>query len=51
MIYLLRHGEIELSGKKRYVGQVDLPLTQKGEFQAHWWQQALADSPLSQIFH
>jgi alpha-ribazole phosphatase len=50
MIYLLRHGEIDLSGKKRYVGQVDLPLTQKGESQAQWWQQALADSPLSRIY-
>jgi alpha-ribazole phosphatase len=50
MIYLLRHGEIDLSGKKHYVGQVDSPLTQKGEFQAQWWQQALADSPLSRIY-
>ena len=50
MICLLRHGEIDLNGKKRYVGQVDLPLTQKGESQARWWQQALADSPLSRIY-
>jgi alpha-ribazole phosphatase len=50
MIYLLRHGEIDPSGTKRYVGQVDLPLTQKGEFQAQWWRKTLTNFPLDLIY-
>ena len=37
MIYLLRHGEIEQSEEKRFVGQADLPLNNNGLRQARWW--------------
>ena len=41
MIYLLRHGEIEQSEEKRFVGQADLPLNENGLHQARLWQQKL----------
>jgi probable phosphoglycerate mutase len=41
MIYLLRHGEIELGEKKRFIGQADLPLNEKGLHQACFWQKKL----------
>jgi len=37
MIYLLRHGEIEGAGTRRFVGQVDVKLSQTGMEQAHCW--------------
>jgi len=37
MIYLLRHGEIEQSEEKRFVGQADLPLNHNGLRQAQEW--------------
>jgi probable phosphoglycerate mutase len=40
-IYLLRHGEIDLGGQKRYVGQVDLPLSERGLSQVRQWKEKL----------
>ncbi len=34
-IYLLRHGEIDCSKEKRYIGITDLPLNNKGRTQAY----------------
>jgi alpha-ribazole phosphatase len=42
MLYLLRHGEITGSSKKRYIGQLDIPLSDKGRQQAAWWQEKLS---------
>ena len=42
MIYLLRHGETVGGEKKRYIGQTDLPLSEKGRNQAAWWKKELA---------
>ena len=42
MLYLLRHGEITGSDQKRYIGQRDIPLNDKGRDQAAWWQRELA---------
>lgn len=50
MIYLLRHGEVDLGGKRRYVGQVDLPLSKRGTYQAQYWQQSLAASLPCEIY-
>ncbi len=55
MIYLLRHGEIEQSSPRRFVGRRELPLTEQGRSQAaQWgrrWQgmafQAVYSSPLA----
>ena len=32
-IYLIRHGEIDCSSPRRFIGQLDLPLTQSGQKQ------------------
>ncbi|NPV92493.1 MAG: alpha-ribazole phosphatase [Firmicutes bacterium] len=34
LLYLLRHGEIDTGGKKRFIGQIDLPLNETGKLQA-----------------
>ena len=45
-ILLLRHGQIEAAtNKKRFIGQIDLPLSVTGKAQAAYWQSWLA--PLS----
>ena len=41
-IYLLRHGEIESQGEKCFVGQKNIPLSEKGMRQARWWEKKLA---------
>ena len=50
IIYLLRHGEIELGGELRFVGQVDLPLTGLGIRQAEWWREKLASKDFGQVY-
>jgi probable phosphoglycerate mutase len=50
IIYLVRHGEIELGGKRRMVGQVDLPLSEEGRQQAHLLNEALASSSFDRIY-
>ena len=37
-IYLLRHGDCATDGIKRYVGQIDYPLSDRGTQQARAWQ-------------
>lgn len=49
-VYLLRHGEIELPGQKRFVGQRDLPLSAKGKAQALWWQKQWASTPFARVY-
>lgn len=41
MIYLLRHGEIPQSAPRRFVGQRDLPLSERGRTQAAQWGERL----------
>lgn len=50
MIYLLRHGEIETGGEKRYIGWSDPGLSDKGKRQAKHWQQKLSGIPFGNIF-
>lgn len=45
-LLLLRHGEIAQTMPKRFVGQLDLPLTDTGRGQAEFWGEALAGVPL-----
>jgi alpha-ribazole phosphatase len=49
-IYLLRHGQIEQSEPRRFIGQRDLPLTSVGESQARDMAQTLANIRFSRIF-
>lgn len=50
LIYLVRHGEIEATPGKRFVGQIDLPLNEKGVKQAELLQQQLSCASLKGIF-
>ena len=49
-IYLLRHGEIVGSEKKRYIGQTDVLLSPKGRRQAAWWQEALRPVEFEKVY-
>lgn len=49
-IYLLRHGDIESGGRKRFIGQTDVPLTQKGRAQAAMWQEMFETKRLDMIY-
>jgi len=46
-LLLLRHGEIPQASPTRFVGQRDLPLTERGQAQAQAWSQHLAALPLA----
>lgn len=50
MIYLLRHGEIEHSRERRFIGQVDVPLNETGFHQACVWRQKLKDNDFETIY-
>jgi len=50
MIYLLRHGEIVHSDEKRYIGQTDVPLSEKGRDQATWWKKELSQIPFESVY-
>lgn len=45
----MRHGEIEGSDKKRFVGQIDLPLNSTGMKQAQRWRERLSSVAFAQI--
>lgn len=46
-LLLLRHGEIPQASPTRFVGQRDLPLTERGRAQAKAWNKHLAALPLT----
>ncbi len=50
MIYLLRHGEIEGSGEKRFIGHSDIPLNAKGKEQAVLWKSKLCEIKFDEIY-
>ena len=50
MLYLLRHGEIEGSEKKRYIGQTDLALSPRGLRQAAWWKKELSHVKFEKVY-
>jgi len=49
-IYLLRHGATVPSSDKRYIGQIDIPLSDIGRKQAQWWQEELAQIKFDAIY-
>ena len=49
-IYLLRHGEIDTTYRGRFVGQVDLSLSESGKLQARLWERELSEIELNIIY-
>lgn len=50
-VYLLRHGKIEHDeGRRMYIGQLDLPLSEEGEKQAQLLQKVFAKTALSAVY-
>ena len=49
-IYLLRHGEIVGSNKKRFIGQSDVPLSSKGMRQEAWWKKELSHVDFERVY-
>lgn len=49
IIYLLRHGALETNGK-RFIGQIDLPLSEEGVWQAKGLAEELSHLPLTRIY-
>jgi len=50
MIYLLRHGEIEEQANRRYIGQTDCDLSERGRAQAEFWKKRLKGEGIASIF-
>ena len=52
-IYLVRHGQVHLPDLQQnyYLGQTDVPLTERGIRQAVWLQQFFADKKIAAIYH
>ena len=49
-LYLLRHGATEGNDEKRFVGQIDPLLSEKGRQQAKLWHQRLKDDEFSMVW-
>lgn len=49
-IYLVRHGEITTGGRRRFIGQIDLPLSDTGKKQASRLGDGLAGMELGAVF-
>lgn len=49
-IYLVRHGEIAADGRRRFIGQIDLPLSDAGRKQAARLREELSGLKISGIF-
>ena len=50
MLYLMRHGAIEATEEKRFIGQIDLPLSSDGRKQAERQARQLTDIPFSGVW-
>ncbi len=50
LLYLMRHGAIDAAKEKRFIGQIDLPLSSDGRKQAEWQARQLMDIPFSGIW-
>lgn len=50
-IFLVRHGEIQIEGNgKRYIGQMDLPLSERGIVQAQNLREKLGQADITAVF-
>ncbi len=50
LIYLLRHGEVALAETRRFIGHLDVPLSEHGERQSRAQAERLAGAPLAAVF-
>ena len=50
MIYLLRHGEVVLAETRRFIGHLDVPLSEHGERQCHAQAARLRATGLAAVF-
>jgi probable phosphoglycerate mutase len=50
VIFLLRHGHVDTGDGKRFIGQTELPLSQRGKKQVEFWKQWLARVSVSAVF-
>ena len=50
MIYLIRHGEVELAETRRFIGHLDVPLSALGERQCVAQAARLASVKLDAVF-
>lgn len=50
LIYLLRHGEVVLAEPRRFIGHLDVPLSEHGERQSRAQAERLAGTPLAAVF-
>jgi alpha-ribazole phosphatase len=49
-VYLMRHGEVQNGGEKRYNGHIDVDVTDKGIEQMHRLAGLLADKNISRVY-
>lgn len=49
-IYMVRHGEIAADGRRRFIGQIDLPLSETGRKQAACLRDALSGIEFNGVF-
>jgi alpha-ribazole phosphatase len=49
-IYLIRHGEVQGAGSRRYNGHADVPLSERGIDQYHLMKERLADRDISACY-
>jgi len=49
-IYLIRHGEVQGAGTRRYNGHADVPLSERGIAQYHLMKERLADKDISACY-
>jgi len=49
-IFLMRHGDSRKDSVRRYIGQSDDPLNDRGREQAAWWRAKLAPIRFSRVF-
>jgi alpha-ribazole phosphatase len=50
LVYLLRHGDIGAQEQKRFIGQIDLPLSPRGREQALWWRNQWASQSFARVY-
>lgn len=50
LIYLLRHGEVVHAETRRFIGHLDVPLSERGERQSRAQAERLAGAPLAAVF-